>query len=193
MPGGSELWRRAKLKMVMKENLYGLLAEFNTPTELVAAARKTREAGYSKTDAFSPFPIHEMDEALGIKRSILSFIIFGGGLIGLLGGLGMQVYLMGVEYPLNVGGRPYLSWPSFVPITFECTVLLASFTAVFGMLLLNGLPQPYHPVFNVPRFALASRDKFFLVIETSDPNFNYDETAEFMHSLHPQEVYDVDE
>lgn len=179
--------------MVMKENLYGLLAEFNTPTELVAAARKTREAGYTKTDAFSPFPIHEMDEALGIKRSILSFMIFGGGLIGLLGGLGMQVYLMGVEYPLNVGGRPFLSWPSFIPITFECTILLASATAVFGMLFLNGLPQPYHPVFNVPRFALASREKFFLVIETSDPNFKYEETAEFMQGLHPQEVYDVDE
>ncbi len=179
--------------MVMKENLYGLLAEFNTPTELVEAARKTREAGYTKTDAFSPFPIHEMDEALGIKRSILSFMIFGGGLIGLLGGLGMQVYLMGVEYPLNVGGRPFLSWPSFIPITFECTILLASATAVFGMLFLNGLPQPYHPVFNVPRFALASREKFFLVIETSDPNFKYEETSEFMQALHPQEVYDVDE
>jgi hypothetical protein len=177
----------------MKENLYGLLAEFNTPTELIAAARKTREAGYSKTDAFSPFPIHEMDEALGIKRSILSFLIFGGGLLGLLGGLGMQVYLMGVEYPLNVGGRPFLSWPSFIPITFECTILLASATAVFGMLFLNGLPQPYHPVFNVPRFALASREKFFLVIETADPNFKYEETSGFMHSLHPQEVYDVDE
>ncbi|HEV7644548.1 MAG TPA: DUF3341 domain-containing protein [Pyrinomonadaceae bacterium] len=177
----------------MKENLYGLLAEFNTPTELVEAARKTREAGYTRTDAFSPFPIHEMDEALGIKRSILSFLIFGGGLLGLLGGLGMQVYLMGVEYPLNVGGRPYLSWPSFIPITFECTILLASATAVFGMLFLNGLPQPYHPVFNVPRFALASREKFFLVIETTDPNFKYEETSEFMQGLHPQEVYDVDE
>ncbi len=179
--------------MVMKENLYGLLAEFNTPTELVAAAAKVREAGYTKTDGFSPFPIHEMDEALGIKRSKLSFLIFGGGLLGLLGGLGMQAYLLAVEYPLNVGGRPYLSWPSFIPITFECTVLLASATAVFGMLLLNGLPMPYHPVFNVPRFALASRDKFFLVIEAADPQFEHGKTSEFMQSLHPQEVYDVDE
>src|SRR5882757_2809066 len=178
--------------MVMKENLYGLLAEFNSPTELVDAARKTREAGYSKTDAFSPFPIHEMDEALGIKRSILSFMIFGGGLIGLLGGLGMQVYLMGVEYPLNVGGRPFLSWPSFIPITFECTILLASATAVFGMLFLNGLPQPYHPVFNVPRFALASREKFFLVIETDDPLYDYEKTRSFMESLGGQEVFDVE-
>jgi hypothetical protein len=178
--------------MVMKENLYGLLAEFNTPTELVEAARKTREAGYTKTDAFSPFPIHEMDEALGIKRSILSYLIFGGGLVGLLGGLGMQIYLLAVEYPINVGGRPYISLPSFVPITFECTVLLASATAVFGMLFLNGLPMPYHPVFNVPRFALASRDKFFLVIETIDPKFDYDETSGFMQELRPQEVYDVD-
>src|SRR5215510_14589379 len=177
----------------MKENLYGLLAEFNTPSELVNAARRSREAGYTKTDGFSPFPIHEMDEALGVKRSILSFLIFGGGLIGATLGLGMQIYLLAVEYPLNVGGRPYISLPSFIPITFECTVLLAAFTAVFGMLFLNGLPMPYHPVFNVPRFALASRDKFFLVIETSDPNFNYDDTAKFMQELHPQEVYDVDE
>jgi hypothetical protein len=177
----------------MKENLYGLLAEFNTPTELVEAARKTTEAGYTRTDAFSPFPIHEMDEALQIKRSILSFLIFGGGLVGLLGGLGMQIYLMAVEYPIMVGGRPFISLPSFVPITFECTVLCAAFTAVFGMLFLNGLPMPYHPVFNVPRFALATRDKFFLVIETSDPKFDYDDTSNFMQGLHPQEVYDVDE
>lgn len=179
--------------MVMKENLYGLMAEFNTPTELVNAARATREAGYTKTDGFSPFPIHEMDEALGIKRSILSFLVFGGGLAGCLLGFGMQVYLMAVEYPLNVGGRPYISIPSFIPITFECTILLAAGTAVFGMLFLNGLPMPYHPVFNVPRFALASRDKFFLVIESTDPQFKYDETQQFMQELHPQEVYDVDE
>lgn len=177
----------------MKENLYGLMAEFNTPTELVEAARRTREAGYTKTDGFSPFPIHEMDEALGIKRSILSFLIFGGGVTGCLLGMGMQIYLMAVEYPLNVGGRPYISIPSFIPITFECTILLAAATAVFGMLFLNGLPMPYHPVFNVPRFALASRDKFFLVIESTDPKFSYDETQQFMQELHPQEVYDVDE
>src|ERR1700754_794599 len=185
---------QARLKTDMKENLYGLLAEFNTPTELIEAARKTREAGYKNTDAFSPFPIHEMDEALGIKRSILSFLIFGGGLVGLLGGLGMQVYLMGVEYPLNVGGRPYLSWPSFIPITFECTILLASATAVFGLLFLNGLPRPYHPVFNVPRFALATREKFFLIIESSDEKFDYDETRRFMEGLEgQQEVFDVPE
>jgi hypothetical protein len=177
----------------MKENLYGLMAEFNTPSELVAAATATREAGYIKTDGFSPFPIHEMDEALGIKRSILSFLIFGGGVAGALLGFGMQAYLMAVEYPLNVGGRPYISVPSFIPITFECTILLAASTAVFGMLLLNGLPQPYHPVFNVPRFALASREKFFLVIESTDPNFDYETTSSFMQGLHPQEVYDVDE
>src|SRR5262245_32502182 len=177
----------------MKENLYGLLAEFNTPSELVNAARRSREAGYTKTDGFSPFPIHEMDEALGVKRSLLSYLIFGGGLIGATLGLGMQIYLLAVEYPINVGGRPYISLPSFVPITFECTVLLAALCAVFGMLFLNGLPTPYHPVFNVPRFALASHDKFFLVIEAGDPKFDYAETSEFMENLHPQEVYDVEE
>jgi hypothetical protein len=176
----------------MKENLYGLMAEFNTPTELVEAARATRDAGFTKTDGFSPFPIHEMDEALGVKRSILSFLVFFGGLAGCALGLGMQIYLLAYEYPMNVGGRPPISIPSFIPITFECTVLLAAFTAVFGMLFLNGLPQPYHPVFNVPRFALATREKFFLVIEKEDPKFDYDKTKSFMEGLHPQEVFDVD-
>ena len=169
------------------------MAEFDTPTELVDAARAVREAGYKKTDAFSPFPIHELDEALGIRRSILPFMVFGGGIAGLLTGLGLQIFVHYFEYPLNVGGRPYISLPSFVPPSFELTILFASFTAVFGMLLLNGLPQPYHPVFNVPRFALATREKFFLLIETKDPQYDYEKTRSFMESLSPQEVFDVEE
>jgi hypothetical protein len=177
----------------MEKKIYGLLAEFDTPTQLVDAARKTREAGFTKTDAFSPFPIHEMDKALGIKRSILPYLVFGGGITGLLSGIALQYFVHVYDYPINVGGRPYFSIPSFIPPAYELTILLAGFSAVFGMLFLNGLPQPYHPVFNVPRFALATREKFFLLIETKDPKFNYDETRNFMQGLDAQEVFDVDE
>lgn len=177
----------------MKDNNYGLLAEFDTTTEIVEAAEKVRDAGYTKTDAFSPFPIHEMDEALGIKRSILPYLVFGGGITGLLLGFGLQYFTHVIEYPIIVGGRPHFSIPAFVPPAYELTILLASFTAVFGMLLLNGLPKPYHPVFNVPRFNLATREKFFLLIKAEDPKFDYEETKEFMESLNPQEVFDVDE
>ncbi len=177
----------------MDKNIYGLLAEFDTPTELVDAANKIREAGYKKTDAFSPFPLHEIDEALGVKRSILPFMVLGGGIVGLLTGLGLQYFVHVLDYPIIVGGRPFFSLPSFIPPMFELTILFAAFTAVFGMILLNGLPQPYHPVFNVPRFALATREKFFLLIERKDPKFNYEETKSFMQSLNPQEVFDVEE
>lgn len=177
----------------MEKILYGIMAEFDTPTQVVDAARKVREAGYTKTDAFSPFPIHEMDEALGIRRSILPYLVFAGGVAGLLLGIGLQVFVHYIDYPLNVGGRPHISIPSFVPVSYELTILAAGVTAVFGMLFLNGLPRPYHPVFNVPRFALATREKFFLVIETADPKFEYADTKSFMESLNPQEVFDVDE
>jgi hypothetical protein len=175
----------------MDKKIYGLLAEFDTPTQLVDAATKIREAGYTKTDAFSPFPLHEIDEALGIKRSILPYMVFAGGIVGLLSGLGLQYYVHVIDYPIIVGGRPFFSLPSFIPPIFELTILFAALTAVFGMLFLNGLPQPYHPVFNVPRFALATREKFFLLIETIDPKFEYDETKKLMESLDPQEVFDV--
>lgn len=177
----------------MEKKIYGIMAEFDTATELVDAAREVRDAGYRKTDAFSPFPLHEIDEALGIKRSILPFLVLGGGVAGLLAGLGLQYFVHVIDYPLNVGGRPYFSLPSFIPPAYELTILFAAFTAVFGMLLLNGLPQPYHPVFNVPRFALATREKFFLLIEKKDPQFDYEKTRSFMESLSPQEVFDVEE
>jgi hypothetical protein len=177
----------------MGNNLYGILAEFDSATELVDAARKVRDAGYTKTDAFSPFPLHEIDEALGIKRSILPYLIFAGGLTGLLAGLGLQYFVHVLDWPIIVGGRPHFSLPAFVPAAYELTILFAAFVAVFGMLLLNGLPSPYHPVFNVPRFALATREKFFRIIESADPKYDYVETRDFMLSLDPQEVFDVDE
>lgn len=177
----------------MDKNIYGILAEFDTPTQLVDAARLVRDAGYTKTDAFSPFPLHEIDEALGIKRSILPYLVFCGAVTGLLTGIGLQVFVHYIDYPLNIGGRPYISIPSFVPPSYELTILFAGFTAVFGMLFLNGLPRPYHPVFNVERFALATREKFFLIIESEDPKFDYEETRSFMESLDAQEVFDVEE
>jgi len=169
------------------------MAEFDSTTELVAAAEKVRDAGFTKTDAFSPFPIHEIDKALGIKRTILPYLVFTGGIIGMLSGFGLQYFTHVIDYPIIVGGRPFFSLPAFVPPAYELTILLASFTAMLGMLLLNGLPKPYHPVFNVPRFNLAMREKFFLLIETRDPKFEYEETRRFMETLDAQEVFDVDE
>lgn len=177
----------------MVNNLHGIMAEFDSATELVDAARRVRDAGYTKTDAFSPFPLHEIDEALGIKRSILPYLIFAGGITGLCTGFGLEYYVHVFDWPIIVGGRPFLSIPSFIPPAYELTILFAAITAVFGMLFLNGLPAPYHPVFNVPRFALATREKFFLIIESADAKYDYAETRKFMESLDAQEVFDVEE
>ena len=178
--------------METKHPLYGLRAEFDNPTDLVAAARRTYEEGYRKINGYSPFPIEELSEAIGFTHTKLPLIVLICGIVGCVGGYLMQYYLAAIEYPLNVGGRPFHSWPAFIPITFETTVLCAALATVFGMLALNGLPQPYHPVFNVPRFALATKDRFFLAIEAKDPKFNYDTTKLFMLSLGPREVFDVE-
>jgi hypothetical protein len=177
----------------MAEKLYGIMAEFDTATQLVDAARQVRDAGYKKTDAFSPFPLHEIDEALGIKRSVLPYLIFCGGITGLVSALGLVYFVHVVDFPIIVGGRPHFSLPAFIPPMFELTILFSAFTAVFGMLFLNKLPSPYHPVFNVPRFALATREKFFLVIESDDELYDYDKTRAFMEGLGGQEVFDVEE
>ncbi|HEX8179061.1 MAG TPA: DUF3341 domain-containing protein [Pyrinomonadaceae bacterium] len=171
---------------------YGLMAEFDNPTDVVTAARAVHEAGYRRIDAFSPYPIEELSEAVGMHTTKMSLIVLIGGLIGLIGGYGMQYYLSVINYPLNVGGKPLNSWPAFIPITFETTVLCAALAGIFGMLALNGLPEPYHPVFNTPNFALASRDRFFLLIESRDDNFDRTQTAEFLRSLGPREVTDVE-
>jgi hypothetical protein len=171
--------------------LYGLMAEFDNPTDVVTATREAWDAGYRRINAYSPYPIEELSEALHFHTR-LPLIVLIGGIIGAVGGYLMQYYVAVINYPLNVGGRPYHSWPSFIPITFETTVLCAAFAAVFGMLALNKLPQPYHPVFNVERFALATRDRFFLVIEADDPMFDPEETRMFLSSLSPREVTDVE-
>ena len=172
--------------------IYGLLAEFSDPTELVAAARRAYEEGYRQMDAYSPFPVEELAEALGFHRTRVPLIVLIGGLVGCIGGYFLQYYIAAIHYPLNIGGRPLNSWPAFIPITFELTVLIAALSAVLGLLALNGLPMPYHPVFNVPRFALATRDRFFLCIEATDPLFDREGTRRFMERLVPREVSEVD-
>jgi hypothetical protein len=172
--------------------LYGVMAEFDNPNHLVAAARRTYEAGYRRINGYSPYPIEELWEAIGFHRTGLPIIVLIGGIVGALGGFLMQYYLAVFDYPLNVGGKPFNSWPAFIPITFEMTILCAAFAAVFGMLALNKLPQPYHPVFNAPNFKLATRDHFFLVIEANDPKYEHDEAVEFLKSLEPKEVTDVE-
>jgi len=175
----------------MRPPLYGLIAEFKEPEQLVEAATRAYGAGYRKMDAYSPFPIEELAEAIGFHRTRLPLIVLIGGLVGCCAGFFMQYYLSVVEYPINVGGRPLNSWPSFIPITFEVTVLAAALSAVLGMLALNGLPTPYHPVFNHPRFALATRNRFFLCIEATDPMFDRQATMEFLESLQGHSVSEV--
>lgn len=173
--------------------LYGLMAEFETPGDLVAAATQAREAGYRRMDAYSPFPIHEMTAALGVRPTKLPVVVLVGGLLGCATALLMQWFAAAVHYPVNVGGRPLASWPMFIPITFELTILFAAFATVFGMIGMNGLPMPYHPVFNAPRFALASRDRFFLCIESKDPKFDLDRTRRFLETLGAHDIAEVEE
>ncbi len=172
--------------------LHGLMAEFREPEELLRAASAAHEAGYRRMDAYSPLPIEGLEEAIGIRRPWMSRIVLIGGLSGAISGYLMQWWISAVDYPVNVGGRPYHSWPSFIPVTFELTILFAAFAAVLGMLVLNKLPQPYHPVFNVPSFRLASRNRFFLCIEATDPQFDLERTREFLKRLGPAEVAEVE-
>ena len=176
-----------------RPTLYGVIAEFDTPTAVVAAARRAYEEGYRKMDAFTPYPIEELTEAIGIRHTRLPLLVLIGGIVGALTGYGLQYWASVIYYPLNVGGRPLHSWPQFIPVTFEMTILVAALTAVLGMLALNGLPQPYHPVFNTPGFDLASRNHFFLLIEAQDPKFDTEETRAFMNSLNPREVTNVED
>ena len=177
--------------MATRSSVYGLMAEFDDPTTLVAATDRARHQGYRRMDAYSPFPIEELHDAIGSPPSRLPLIVLIGGLLGCTGGYVLQYWVSVVAYPVNVGGKPFHSWPAFIPVTFECTILAAALAAVLGMLALNGLPMPYHPVFNVPRFALASRNRFFLVIEAADTKFELEETRRFLETLGPREVSTV--
>jgi hypothetical protein len=172
--------------------IYGVIAEFDTPDGVLAAAQHAYDAGYRHMDAYSPFPVEGLAEALGQHRTWLPLIILVGGITGGVGGFLMQYYATVLAYPLNVGGRPLNSWPMYIPITFELTILSAAFAAVIGMLVLNGLPRPYHPVFNAPHFELASVSRFFLCIEASDPQFEPEKTKLFLEGLSPLAVSDVE-
>ena len=167
------------------------MAEFDTPVALVRAADKARLAGYKHMDAYTPIPVEELEDALGLKRTRLPILVFLGGLFGGLGGFGLEYWTQAIAYPMNVGARPYNSWPQFIPVTFETTVLGAALTAFIGMWALNKLPQPYHPVFNVPEFARASTDRFFLCIEATDPRFDVGSTKQFLEGLKPVGVSEV--
>lgn len=176
----------------VKENpVYGLMAEFKESTDLVKAAESARLAGYKNMDAYSPIPVHGLAEAIGFHDSLVPWIIFIAGVTGACSGYSMQWWINVVAYPLNAGGKPFISWPNFIPVTFECTILFAAFGAVISMLALNGLPRPHHPIFNGPRFELASQDRFFLCIESKDPKFDMDGTAKFLAGLNPQAVAEV--
>ena len=170
---------------------YGMMAEFDSVNALVDAANRTREAGYKKIDAYSPFPVEGLAEAIGFHHDEVPLVVLIGALLGGLGGYLLQYWISVVSYPINVGGKPYHSWPAFIVVTFEMTILFGGIFAVFGMLALNGLPMPYHPVFNVPRFAFATKDRFFLIVFSSDPKYKPDEVRRFLDSLAPRSVSEV--
>jgi Alternative complex III, ActD subunit len=175
-----------------KTDLYGLLAEFESPDDLLAAAWRAHADGYRRMDAYSPFPIEGLSDAIGFHRNRLPLLVLIAGITGALVGFFSQYWVAAIDYPINVGGRPFNSWPAFIPITFEVTILVAALTTVLGMLALNGLPMPYHPVFNVPRFALATRDRFFLAIEAADARFDPTATRKFLEDQGAKEVTAVE-
>jgi Protein of unknown function (DUF3341) len=187
-----ELIREEALTKAGGDGNYGLIAEFDSPSAIVAAARRTYEVGYRQINAYSPFPIEELSEAIGYHRDYVALCTLICGVLGALGGFMLQYWTGGIDYPLNVGGRPLLSMPAFIPITFECTVLLAAFGAFIGNLMMNRLPQPYHPAFNVPSFARASQDRFFLCVKSDDPMYNKAKTRAFLENLGAIEVSNVE-
>lgn len=174
-----------------RSHIFGVIAEFDTPEQLIQAVEKTRAAGYHRFDAFSPFPVEGLSHAMGLKRNNVPLITLLGGLAGGLGGFYLQYWVNVVAYPENIAGRPLNSWPAFIPVTFEMTVLGAALCAVFGMLALNRLPQPHHPVFNVKRFVHATTDRFYLCIEARDTKFHIAETVRFLQGLQPHHVSEV--
>ena len=174
-----------------RAKVYGIMAEFDSVNSLLDAANRTREAGYKRIDAYSPFPVEGLAEAVGFHHDEVPLVVLIGGIIGGLTGYLMQYWISVVSYPINVGGKPYHSLPSFVIVTFEMTILFAGIFAVLGMLALNGLPMPYHPVFNVPRFAFATKDRFFLIVFSSDPKYNPVEVRRFLEALGPRSISEV--
>jgi len=177
----------------MTEPLYGLMAEFDNPTELMKAARATYAAGYRNIDAYTPYPIEELADVIGFTKTRVPLVCLIGGILGGLSGYLLQYWINNISYPLNIGGRPFHSWPAFIIVTFEMTILFGGLSAVIGMLGLNGLPAPYHPVFNNPRFSAVSRDRFFLCVEALDPQFDPERTRQFLSAFNSVDIAEVPE
>lgn len=175
-----------------RQRIYGLVAEFESADQLLNAAHRTREAGYRRVDAFSPMPVEGLAEAVGFHTTRLPLVVLLAGMFGAAAGFLLQWYANVLSFPLNVDGKPHNSWPAFIPITFELTILCAALAATFGMLAMNGLPTPYHPLFNVPRFVMATRGRFFLCIKAGDKKFDMGSTRQFLESLRPFGVYEAE-
>ena len=171
--------------------IYGLLAEFEDVNDAIVAARRVYAAGYRKVDAYAPFPVEELSDAIGFHKNGVALVCLVGGLLGCIGAFTLQWWINNISYPINIGGRPFNSWPSFIIVTFEMTILFSGLSAVFGMLALNGLPMPYHPVFNVPKFERASKDRFFVIIFSSDKKYDAAGTRAFLEGLNPLSVEEV--
>jgi hypothetical protein len=179
--------------MPVIEGTYGLLAEFDTPTQLVHAAENAYAAGYRRMDCYTPYPVEEAAEAIGFHKNEVSLVCLIGGLLGVCAMFGLETWISLWAYPLNIAGRPYYSWPAFVVPAYEWTILYAGLSAAFGMLALNGLPQVYHPLFNAPNFRTgASTDKFFLCLEATDPKFEVADTRAFLESTAPVSIVEVE-
>ena len=183
--------REPGVKDMKRDPIYGIMAEFDSAQALVDAAKATAHAGYKKIDAYSPFPIEGLADEISTDHHDVQLVVLIGGIIGGVSGYLMQYWMAAVDYPLNIGGKPYHSWPAFIVITFEMTILFAGISAVFGMLALNGLPMPYHPVFNVARFTSASKDRFFLIVFSSDKKYEPAGTRKFLEGLGPRSVSEV--
>jgi hypothetical protein len=180
------------MRMGKSPRAYGMIAEFDGPDALVEATQRTYQAGYRRMDAYTPFPVHGLAEAMGRRGIRLPLLVLAGGILGAVGAFLLQTYANVFDYPMNIGGRPLFSWPAYIPIIFELMVLAAVFAAVFGMLALNGLPQPHHPVFNAPHFELASRTHFFLCVEAADPKYDSAGTRRFLEGLGPTSVAEIE-
>ena len=187
--------RRTEVAMHAAEQtsgtVYGVMAEFDSAQAVVDAARRVTREGYTRVEAYTPVPLEELNDIIHRKRTKLSRLVLIGGLTGMATGFALQYWVSVIEYPLNVGGRPYASWPAFIVPSYELTILFSALTATLAMIIANGLPQPYHPVFNVPRFSLASSDKFFIVVEADDPKYDATNTSRFLEGLGAKGVYEV--
>jgi hypothetical protein len=176
-----------------KPKTFGLLAEYESASAVYHACEKVRDAGYRRWDSYTPFPVHNLDKAMGIKPSVLPWIVFCCGMTGAACGILLQWWSSTIAYPIIIAGKPLFSFQANVPVTFECGILFSAFGAVFGMLGLNKLPQFYHPLFNVARFARVTDDRFFIAIEASDPKFDAEKTRKLLEGTHAAKVEEVED